>query len=127
MERCPCCQSRLRGAAHCPRCQADLTWVIRSERLSEDWLACAVQAWDTGDSDLCVEALSRSLRLKTTPTALLFRDFVIRRQLPRVFQRLLANDVAGARRQAAALHRLDTCNILLGELRAFVSGMADDQ
>jgi hypothetical protein len=43
MERCPICNARLRGQEICPRCQAELYWVIRiaqrNQTLNQECLA----------------------------------------------------------------------------------------
>ena len=84
MERCPCCNARLTGALFCPRCQADLGSVLGSEQLARHWLNNAVQFWFAREPQMAILALTKSINLKQTPLALVFRDFIIRQQCQKV-------------------------------------------
>jgi len=77
MERCPCCKARLKGAAICPRCQADLTAVISSEQSAQVWLSKAIQCWARGEREQSIQAVIFALNLKKTQMAVVFRDFLI--------------------------------------------------
>ena len=77
MQRCPCCNARLRGAAVCPRCQADLRAGIAAGQAARWWLGRAVQHWQSGSREQALQALQRSLRLEKAPLALHFRNFLI--------------------------------------------------
>lgn len=80
MERCPCCMARLTGGTECPRCQADLAHVLASIQMAQKWLISAIQFWHARELKLAILALSKSLYLKQTPLALVFRDFIIQEQ-----------------------------------------------
>ena len=80
MERCPCCNARLTGAVFCPRCQADLGSALGSEQLARHWLNNALQFWFAREPQMAILALTKSVNLKQTPSALVFRDFITRRQ-----------------------------------------------
>lgn len=77
MQRCPCCNARLRGAAVCPRCQTDLRAGIAAGQAARWWLVRAIDDWQAGRQEEALHALQRSLRLKKTPLAVHFRNFLI--------------------------------------------------
>jgi len=77
MQRCPCCNARLRGAAVCPRCQADLRAGIAAEQAADYWLGRAIHNCQSGSQEEALHALQRSLWQKKTPLALHFRNFLI--------------------------------------------------
>ncbi|RLA21714.1 MAG: hypothetical protein DRQ62_09145, partial [Gammaproteobacteria bacterium] len=64
MERCPCCNARLKEAVICPRCRADLSAVIGSEQAAEKYLAKAIQQWAEGEGEQSIQALVFALNLK---------------------------------------------------------------
>ena len=88
MERCPCCNARLKGALICPRCQANLSAVIGSEQAAEHYLAKAIQHWAQNNKDQSIHTLVLSLRLKKTQLAITFRNFLIQKYYQDVVQRL---------------------------------------
>jgi predicted acetyltransferase len=88
MERCPCCNARLKEALICPRCQANLSAVIGSEQAAEQYLAKAIQHWAQSDKEQSLRALVLSLSLKKTQIAVAFRDFLIQKYYQEVVQLL---------------------------------------
>ena len=80
MDRCPCCNARLHGEIRCPRCSAELNRIIRCEHLAKLWLSAALQFLRTQEPVLAIQALNQSLRYKQSQSALIFRDFLMRRQ-----------------------------------------------
>ena len=80
MERCPCCNARLTETAICPRCQADLSSVLGCEQTARQWLINAIQFWYVHESKMAILALSKSIYLKRTLLALVFRDLIIQEQ-----------------------------------------------
>jgi hypothetical protein len=119
MERCPCCNARLTGASLCPRCQADLGSVLYSEKIARLWLINAVKFWDAGQSKMAILALSKSIYLKQTPLALLFRDLIIREQCQNVLELLEKKEYAIAKESLSLLRNLNPHNKFLKKLYRF--------
>jgi len=124
MERCPSCMARLAGAVICPRCQADLGSVSSSEHYARHWLAHAVRFWFQREPTLAMSALSKSLHLKRTASALIFSDFIIRRQIQAVLSLLAQKQLSEARQQLALVRELQPDNELLTQLQGFADFLA---
>ena len=80
MQRCPCCKARLKGAVSCPRCKAELLEIIRARKLAKFWYQKAIDCYLNNEKQYCLDALTRSLQLRHSESAWLFRAFVIERQ-----------------------------------------------
>ena len=119
MERCPCCNARLTGAQFCPRCQADLGKVLGSEQLARHWLSKALQFWLANESQMAILALTKSIYLKQTPLALVFRDFIIRQQCQSVLGLLEKKEYTEAKETLSLLRDLNPHNKFLIQLYRF--------
>ena len=119
MERCPCCRARLTGTAICPRCQADLGSVLGCEQKAQQWLSNAVQFWHTRETKMAILALSKSIYLKQTPLALVFRDLIIREQCQNVLGLLEKKEYVLAKESLSLLRELNPQNKLLKQLSRF--------
>jgi hypothetical protein len=119
MERCPCCNARLTGAQFCPRCQADLGSVLGNEQLARHWLSKALQFWLAGESQIAIMALTKSINLKQTPLALVFRDFIIRQHCQNVLGLLEKKDYTEAKESLSLLRDLNPDNKFLKQLHGF--------
>lgn len=86
MQRCPACNARLTTATICPRCAADLSPILRSERLAEQWLSVSLQSLHAGRADVAVLAIGRSLSFKQTPVTKLVKGFLIQHQYQAFYQ-----------------------------------------
>ncbi|MDZ4218424.1 MAG: hypothetical protein U1D70_05315 [Methylobacter sp.] len=124
MERCPSCMARLAGAVVCPRCQADLGSVSSSEHYAQHWLAHAVRFWFQREPALAMSALTKSMRLKRTASALTFSDFIIRRQVQAVLALLAQKQLGEARQLLALACELQPDNELLTQLQGFTDFLA---
>ncbi|MFU8790060.1 MAG: hypothetical protein ACNA7G_13605 [Methylobacter sp.] len=123
MERCPSCMARLAGAVLCPRCQADLGSVISSEHYAQHWLAHAVRFWFEHEAELAMSALAKSLRLKRTASALIFCDFIVRRQLQKVLALLAQRQLNEAKQLLDLVRELQPDNELLAQLQGFTAAL----
>lgn len=123
MERCPCCMARLTGTVVCPRCQADLGSVISSEQSAQHWLAHAVRFWFECEPTLATLALTKSLWLKRTPSALVFCDFITHRQVHDVLALLAQRKLSEAKHRLSLLHDLQPDNELLKQLQGFTRSL----
>ena len=119
MERCPCCNARLTGSQFCPRCQADLGSVLGSEQLARYWLSNALQYWLARNPQMAILALTKSISLKQSPLALIFRDFMIRQQYPNVLDLLEKKAFAEAKELLLYLRALNPHNKFLRQLYGF--------
>jgi hypothetical protein len=119
MERCPCCNARLTGTQFCPRCQADLGNVLSSEQSARHWLFKALQFWLAHESQIAILALTKSINLRQTPLALVFRDFIIRQQCQSVLGLLEKKEYAEAKETLSLLHNLSPHNKFLRQLYRF--------
>ena len=119
MERCPCCNARLAGALLCPRCQADLGSVLGSEKMARNWLSNAAQFWFAREPQMAILALTKSIHLKQTPLALVFRDFIIRQQCQNVLGLLAKKEYTEAKESLSLLCDLNPHNKFLRKLYGF--------
>jgi len=119
MERCLCCNARLSGATHCPRCQADLSQVIGAEQSARFWLAKAIRHWEENAVGQSLSALELSLRLKKTKLALIFRDYMIDRQCQVILELLAQKQLLSAKQRLYSLRLLLPHSKLLQLLNSF--------
>jgi hypothetical protein len=88
MQRCPACNARLSSGTICPRCAAELSQVIRSERLAGAWLSVSLQTLHAGRADVAVSAICRSLSFKQMPEAKLVKSFLTQHQYRALYESL---------------------------------------
>jgi hypothetical protein len=119
MERCPCCNARLTGAVLCPRCQADLGGVLGSEQLARHWLNNAMQFWFVREPQMAILALTKSINLQQTPSALVFRDFIIRQECRKVLALLAKNKCTEAEKRLGLLRDLNPEHEFIRQLSGF--------
>jgi hypothetical protein len=119
MERCPCCNARLTGAVFCPRCQADLGSVLGSEQLARHWLNNAMQFWFAREPQMAILALTKSVNLKQTPSALVFRDFITLKQGQKVLALLAEKKYTEAKELLSLLRNLNPNNEFIRQLCRF--------
>jgi len=119
MERCPCCNARLSGAMTCPRCQADLSGVIGSEQRARQYLQKAMEYWFADNPQLAIPALTKAIHLKQTSSALVFRDFITRRQCRKAMALLANKQHVEAEKLLSLLLELNPGNEFLKQLYAF--------
>lgn len=91
IERCPCCNARLKGSVICPRCTADLNLILDSKKTAQYWLSKAVQSLADNEVEKSVIAINFSLHLSRTKIATVFYDFLVFRQCNDILE-LLAQD-----------------------------------
>ena len=80
MERCPCCNARIRERIVCSRCKADLNVLISAEQAAQHWLAKALHAYVAENIEQSAVAINISLGLKKTRLAHALREFLIQQQ-----------------------------------------------
>ena len=98
MERCCCCNARLKGQQQCRRCQADLSQVIETERMARYRLGKAIQFKQDNQWTQSIAAVSYSLQLKKTPLAIQFRQFLIQQLCRDTLNLLTENQLLSAKR-----------------------------
>ncbi len=119
MERCPCCNARLKEAVTCPRCRADLSAVIGSEQAAEKYVAKAIQQWAEGEGEQSIQALVFALNLKKTQLAVVFRDFLIQQYYQEVVQLLTQKHLLSANQCLYHARKLLPYSPQLQQLHAF--------
>jgi hypothetical protein len=120
MQRCPCCNARLRAEPVCSRCGADLSGALRCEELAKLWLSVSLQTLHAGQPDVAVAAIERSLSFKQTHAARLFRDFLVQHQYRTLYEHLAQKQWQDARRTVARLTVLLGDNESLNRFLAFI-------
>ena len=83
------------------------------------WLSNALQYWAIGESQMAILALTKSVNLKKMTTALVFRDFIIRRQCQNVLRLLTNKDYAKAKEALSPLRNLNPDNQFISQLHGF--------
>ena len=126
MQRCPCCNARLKSDPQCPRCGADLARALRCEQLAQTWLSVALQTLNAGQADIAVAALRRSLSFKQTQAAKFFRAFLIQRQFLLLYDSIGQKQWPSARQAIARLQSLMGDNEALQRFVALVGHLAAD-
>ena len=119
MERCPCCNARLRGVSLCPRCWTDLDNVLTAEQSARYWLAEAVRLWLQSETARSLDALERSVQLKNSDLALTLLDYIIDRFCREVLELLAQKQVRMAKQRLNGIQHLLPGNELLRQLNAF--------
>jgi len=119
MERCPCCNARLKEVVICPRCRADMSAVIGSEQAAEQYLAKAIQCWEQKEAAQSIAALMAALSLKKTRLTLLFRDYLIQQYYSEVLELLAKKHLLSANLQLYSARRLLPYSQQLQQLRTF--------
>ncbi len=119
MDRCPCCNARLRELTKCPRCQADLSAVMGSELSAQIWLSKAIQYWLESKTEQSIEALVLSIGLKKTKLAMVFRGFLIKHQYQYVLDLLAQKQLLPAKQRLYKLRLLFPYSQQLQQINLF--------
>ncbi len=119
MERCPCCNARLRERIVCARCQADLSALINSAQAAETWLSTAMDCLATGELEQSIGALEFSLTLNKTQLAFVFRDFIIEQQTQKILNLLAEPQIMAAKQVLYAMRGLFSYSVRLQKLNTF--------
>lgn len=119
MERCPCCNARLRGLSVCQRCGSDLGKVLAAEKASRFWLRKALHYCRHEQAAQSLDALQHSLLLKQSKLALLLRDHLIEQQCARILELLAQRQVLAAKTRLYTLRNLIPQHELLQQLQGF--------
>ena len=106
MDRCPCCNARLRETVICPRCNADLGAIINAEQSARFWLSKAIHYCLKSKTEQSIAALDLSLCLKKTRMAEVFRDFLIQRHCRDILDLLAKNQLLAAKQQLYSMRKL---------------------
>lgn len=124
MQRCPCCNARLRAESVCPRCSADLSRVLQCEQLAQAWLTVALQSLAAGQASISIAAVKRSLSFKQTQAARLFHDFLIHHQYQALYQNIERKQWPQAQQTLARLRALMGDNESLQRFFALIEYLA---
>ena len=106
MDRCPCCNARLREAAICPRCKADLSAIINADKSAQFWLSKAIHCCLESKTEQSIAALDLSLCLKKTRMADVFRDFLIQQQCRGILDLLAKKQLLSAKQWLYSVREL---------------------
>ncbi len=99
MDRCPCCNARLRDVSVCPRCKADLGAIINAGQSAQFWLSKAIHNCLESKTEQSIAALELSLCLKKTRMAEVFRDFLIQRHCREILNLLAKKQLLPAKQK----------------------------
>ena len=119
MERCLCCNARLKGAVICPRCQADLSTVISSEHVAQFWFSKTIQYWLENKMEQSLTALALSLRLKKIKLAVVFRGFLIEQLCQEILDLLAQKQLLAAKQRLYTVRGLFSHSQQLQQLNMF--------
>ena len=119
MDRCPCCNARLREAAICPRCKADLGAIINAGQSAQFWLSKAIYYCLESKAEQSIAALELSLCLKKIRMAEVFRDFLIQRHCRGILDLLAKKQLLSAKQQLYSVRELFTHSKQLQKLDSF--------
>lgn len=119
MKRCPCCTARLGEATLCPRCHAELGNTMNAEQAARHWFTKAIKCYTDNEIEQGLSALERSLHLKKTKLALIFRDFLIEQQCRIILELLAARQLLPASQRFYQLRLLMPHSQQMQQLRSF--------
>ena len=119
MERCPCCNARLRERKICSRCKSDLSTLISSEQAAQYWLAKAIQYRLVENIEQSTVAIGISLNLKKTKMAIAFREFLIQQQCRDILDLLAQKQLILAKQKLYTVRKLLPFSKQLQQLNSF--------
>jgi len=119
MDRCPCCNARLREAAICSRCKADLSAIICAGQSAQFWLSKAIHYCLERKTEQGITALNLSLSLKIIRMADVFRDFLIQQQCRDILDLLAKKQFLAAKQQLYKVRELLPYSKKLRKLDSF--------
>ncbi len=119
MERCPCCNARLRDRTVCSRCKSDLSLLISSEQVAQDWLATAIAHWKAENIEQSIDAIGLSLNLKITRMAEVFREFIIQQECQKILDLLAEKELLAAKQSLYRVRKLLPFSQQLQQLYSF--------
>jgi len=119
MERCPCCHAQLKQEKVCRRCQADLSNILHSEESAQYCMSQAVQYLLNNEVEKSCFAINRSLHLKRTRAAVLFRELLIYQQSQLVLDLLAQSQVLLAKKSLYCVRQLIPYSKILQQLDCF--------
>lgn len=120
MERCPCCNARLRAAPLCPRCQTDLSLTENAEQAAKQCLDSALQHWRNNEVEHCLKALKQSHDLKQSPLTQALFDFILDRQCDEILRLLAQQQTISAKQKIYPLLHLFPHHKLIRQLNDFI-------
>lgn len=119
MDRCPCCNARLRERTVCSRCKSDLSVLIRTEQAAEFWFSKAMQYCLADNIEQSIAAIGVSLSLKKTQVAVVFREFIIQQQCRDILDLLAEKQLLLAKKRLYTVRQLLPCSMQLQQLNSF--------
>ena len=119
MERCPCCNARLRERTVCSRCKSDLSQLINSEKTAQYRLSQAIQFHLQGNIGHCIAAIGISLGLKKIRLVVIFREFLIQQQCQEVLDLLAEKQLIFAKKKLYTARKLIPYSMQLQHLNSF--------
>lgn len=119
MQRCPCCNARLREQSQCSRCKADLSVLIRTEQAAQFWLANAIHRFLSGHLELSIAAIAVSINLKKSAIAVVFRQFIIQQQSQEILELLAQKKLLNAKRRLYQVRHLFAHSLQLQQISDF--------
>ncbi|WP_349431183.1 hypothetical protein Q9L42_012725 [Methylomarinum sp. Ch1-1] len=120
MERCPCCNARLRSVSLCPRCRSDLSHAAAAERGARDYLFRAIRHCQENNAELGLQSLAHAQSLKKTPLAAALGDFLLDRQRREISQLLAQKQLLPAKKRLYKLAKIAPGDEQLRLLNDFV-------
>ena len=120
MERCPCCNARLKELTNCPRCQADLNVLNSVDQMAKLWFKKAINYWLDNNIDKSLDALGVSLSFKKNRVVVAFQNFIIKQQCQNILELLAQNQLYSAKKKLFKMHHLFLYHQQLQQLNLFV-------
>ena len=106
MQRCPCCNARLRERTVCSRCKADLSALISSEQTAQHWLAKAIHDYQAENIEQSITTINMSLNLKRTHLAIALREYLIQQQCADILDLLAQKQLIPAKQRLYSVRML---------------------
>lgn len=119
MDRCPCCQARLRERSVCARCKTDLHHPQSAEQAAQSLLAQAIKSYQNGELEQSCSAIVISLQQKKTVLGGIFYEFILHQQAEVLLDLLAKKELLLARKKLYSLRLLIPHSLQLQQISAF--------
>lgn len=93
--------------------------MLGNEHWALHWLSTAAQFWFAHQPQMAMMALTKAIKLRQTPSALIFRDFITRRQIQKVLALLAEKKYKEAKKSLDLLRDLNPNHELIKQLYGY--------
>ena len=120
MERCPCCNARLRNPSQCQRCHSDLSLAATATESANHFLMQGIAHWQAGAIAQSLLALHQSIRLKDSSVGQVLFNRLLQDYWQQILDLLRENQTLKAKQALYSIRPLISHSPLLSALNECV-------